>query len=1428
MKKKFLLLSLTSLACGFALAAVGCADDDSQSSSPAEKGSYTVTFVEGEGFSYEGTIFDTATAQTTDETKSITVQEDDTLSFSLNVGAFYAGTPVVLAGDTALASADGVYTVKVTADTTIKVNGIVKDVSSMVGTGAFDNAFVVSRPIDLLYIAERVNAGDTTYSKAAYVLGNDIDCKGEELEIIGDLNNDQAFFSGCFSCYTNSETGEMERYTISNFTINSDDSNYVGLFGCVQADLTTTSSGLFYGIRLDNFTINAGTNKLPNDNATVYCGSLIGYGVGVSAYLCDATNGEINVHADDNYFSFAGGLMGCQQGSYASEYGQIYSSEISYSTVDVDVVCVQGTMLYGGGVVAYAFTDSLVAPSFIHNAYSTGNISGAVRAGGIAGGLGQYTSVSNCYTTGNISASANQTVGLVSDEEYCYAYAGGLVGFAENDTIVNDCFTVGTTYARAVAGASYQKTGAAVGGGNENAFVSVNSQKYAVQNCLQSVTVDKVAESVRTTLGWREHDWTVTENAYPAINYEPSSDGVVTTVTLKFVNADGQAVKVNGEETNDDLQYQDTYAPLIDAFNSGELSVYLTADTGLLSYGYFFEDGTPVPYSYLTTRDVTLLVKFADPAPIVGTYSLVTDEGAVELELKADGIAHYTDGTVKQTANYQYDGKVILLESVKFAKFYTGDVDSTLSVNEDTAFDMNRYNYLNFNAIPENGTLKLYDGTYYTESKPLLAYKAGTLNAVHAQRYADENGSRVYYTFRADGTGYYEVNGLSTDFTYTKAGDTVTLTYAGETETLTFSALLSYDTFKGTWTKSTSVGKTYTFDGEGGWTYMYGAQTTRGGYTVSGDGTKLTLDSGETVSFTLDGFLCVEKDGLKETYYPANSFVSKWQDAKENLTLELYGLTTDGAGKGKITYRDGYSYELIYEPSATDGYICLYLLQTSGTETYKVIFGYFNATNDVLLNATLYDPYAYDLTYGAESGYGVFTLRLVDEYEGEWISGDELFSLIDFNGAGNFAGGYITIGDKQVAYELTDNSLQGAFTYNGVEYALRFDENGNLVQIISPDKDVTLQRKDELANTKFIGFNAKTFTASGSYAFNGAGNLAGGGKLTVTATDGTVSEYLYKKTAENGYTLYSEAIDETKIVGSLVKANGCYTLTLNDSATELYVENTLMGEWALGAAFDTLKIGPTDTDGYILGKYLDTNVKIETLSNTQLQFSCEIDNMPRTFYVFLLGDNDCLALTEYASLSYNDYTLCSRVDDLFGVWTMADKDFTVSFDGLSFPDENRYGYGTAHISYAGKPTAYNYLLYVDGTALLWSQELQFNATKYYKWIPCVATDDLEKVAYVNGDRAYKRVEVDSLYRSKATDANGVVYEFDGGNVNGAEGVMTASDGKTYAYKITAYANNKATLTVTDKATNAVYTATLDYSNAESITIVLEAQTTETA
>ena len=1435
--KKSILISLLSLTC-FSLLAVACSEPSSPKDSVSGE-THVVEFKSGTGFTY----------QKTESGNKLTIDKGESISFSLDIGAFYTGTPIVLANGTAVASSEGVYTLTVQEDTTITVEGIQKDVSNMLGTGAFDDAFVISRPIDLVYIAEQVNAGNETYAAAAYVLGGDIDCKGETLNVIGDMRTENAFFSGCVSCYTDPSTNEATRYTISNFKINASGAGYVGLFGCVQADLTTDGSGMFYGIRIENFEITASVKNMKTD-PVLYCGGLIGYGMGATMYLCDAVNGEINVLADENYFSFAGGLIGCQQASYQQNLGQVFSSEIAYSTVDVDVNAIQGSVLYAGGIVGYAFTDSVVAPSFIHNAYATGNVSGAARAGGIAGGLGQYTSVSNCYTTGDVYANCTQSSALVTDKEYCYAFAGGLVGFAENDTSINDGFSAGSAVATAREGKAYAQANADVGGGYAAGKTSVNSQQYAAENCLGEITATTANTQAQTTLGWREHDWTFTDNAFPTINYAPAEGTVATVVTVKYVTGDKNVtIKVNGE-TQKQITYQDSYAPLVDAFNSGDLGIYLAADgNGYRSFGYFFDEACtkPVPYSYLTTSDKTLYVGFADHTKIIGNYELLTPSGKVALELTADGFALYQDGALPQKARYQFDGEELLLESVKFTKYYNGAIDSELSVNGDERFDMNRYQYANFSATLQNGALQLFDGVYFTKSAPLTAYKSGALPLLVGDYYVQKGSDVTYYTFRADGTATGVYNDIPTEYTYTLSNAQITLKVGSTTETLAQSELNSYDVFKGTWSKRASVGKTYVFDGMGGWTSYYGKTATASGtyaageqddtawtgfyslrtsgtYTLNGD-SKITLSSGETVTFTTDGFLSVSKNGVNETYYPENSHVGKWNAENGSVSLSLQGLKENGEGNATLTFAGGYVHELIYEPSEDGEYVCLYQLQTADDVTYKVVFGYFRyeKTGNVL-SLTVYNPY--DLE--TETGYTAHVLQVVDEYEGEWVSADELFQKLTFNGAGNYydaftASGKLTIGGETVDYKLNGNTLQGTFLYHDVEYTVLLDENTQQVKILSGANEITLERKDELSALSLIAFDKKTFTAGKKYAFDGYGNLAKGGKMTV---DGTT--YVYKK-ALNGYTLYE---GETAIGAIALSQDGShYQLTLHGNATALYTENALMGDWAISGAFALLQIGASDLNGNVLVRYENAISSMRMLDPSVYTFSCEIESMPRTFYVFLLGEQGKthgLALSEYDSLAYRNYQICSRADAYFGTWTQENGNFALSFDGVHFDKNNRYANGTAHLMYKGKTTVYSYTVNPSGKVVLWSQELLLGSTVQYTLVPCELTD---AGAYLNADKtqAFKRVQIDSLFEVVAKDATGASYVFNGGNVGETLGEVTSGE-KTYTYKITAYdsAQSKATLELTDKQTNEVYTATLDYSNPNAQKITLVKQTDEQA
>ena len=228
--------------------------------------------------------------------------------------------------------------------------------------------------------------------------------------------------------------------------------------------------------------------------------------------------------------------------------------------------------------------------------------------------------------------------------------------------------------------------------------------------------------------------------------------------------------------------------------------------------------------------------------------------------------------------------------------------------------------------------------------------------------------------------------------------------------------------------------------------------------------------------------------------------------------------------------------------------------------------------------------------------------------------------------------------------------------------------------------------------------------------------------------------------------------------------------------------------------------------------------------------------MPVTYYLFLLTDEDGnatgIALSEYTSLAYNQYTICSKADNFFGEWSQADDKFTMSFDGVAFDPTGRYSYGQAYISYDGNPTPYYYIftgnvndnyIFEEGEykVLMWSQAPLAERTIYYTLVSCNPTDAGAYVIEKDGvTYAFKRVEVDSLFETVATDANGVTYFFDGGNAGGKEGTVTTSSGKSYSYKITEYKTNAVVLTFTDKSTNKVYTATLDTTNSSDIKITL--------
>ncbi len=1459
--KKFLLAFLFACSCTLTFAAISCGDDSQESSGNTGDSSVviplgesrTVTFEEGTGYKI-----------LSDVANGGTVYEGTPFTFKLDVGAFYTGSPLVFVNDdTVPADADGVYTVTPGAENlTVRVEGIRKDISNMLGSGTMEDAFVVTKPIDLLYIAEQVNKGNRAYTTGAYVLANDIDCKGEELKVIGDYSTQSAVFSGTFACES-TENGVLTRHTISNFVINSENSNYVGLFGAAFADMSLSSTAVFYGIRLENFTINAGVSQIKGDNKTVTCGGLLGYGVGATFFLCDAVNGEVNVVGDQNYFAFVGGLVGYQQGYYDVGYEKYYPTEVNYAVVDVDVNIVGGLALYAGGISGYMLTNTPYgATASVHNSYSLGNVNGALRSGGIAGGMGQYSSVSNCYATGEISARSSQSADspLLTTDEYCYAYAGGLVGYAENDTVAHDSFFNGSVSSHTVSGGKYTNYGDFIGGGDEPDKMTADAQKYVELNCLTNV--DTANSKVYTEkLGWQDYDWEFTDGELPVINYGAPQRVVTLSLTLSYKALDGTEIKVNGNSSStlkyfdSSIQSLSSYHALGSFFGGGGLSQYYQAQNGYLSYGYFFDEACTqrVPYSYFPEKDVTLYVGFANPQSLLGTYTLFTENSTKPLTItfNANGTATYSDGTTTQSTPYTFDGKNVVLENARLARYYQGEIivdEEDTTIFGDPNFDLYRYDFYTFKGeLSADGSLTLYDGTYFTKDAPLTTKK----NAMRGEYFVKNADGVTYYAFYGDSATVEVVPTVGTtsfaEYDTVRVADGVITLVSSESlyaaHAVNASALQAYDEFKGSWVKSATVDKVYTFDGAGNWEYTHVAYdrwldgythsyskkilaSDSGSYTDLGDGSiefthggtvyRARFNDGgalEIVTVVYENTVAKTVKGSEQLFYAEGSYAGKWRG--NGYELVLHGIRENGVGEASFIDSEGFVTTFLYENSETAGVIAFYAPLNDSATTKDYLYGY--ATFDVVNNTLSFILPSDE----AESGFATDSLYLFDEYYGAWVTEEETLKDVafSFNGLGFYSylntpsvSGIITLvedGETTTVKYSLDSAMAGSFVYKTVTYEIRYDEQLQQV-VVSLGANASLVRKDELADTAFIDLEGVR------YAFDGKSTLTHG-TLTV---DGE-TEYLYEAT-ESGYAILS---GETE-VGSLTKAETHYLLTLNGKTNQLYIENDFMGNWAINAEYTTFEIGPTDLNGVIKANFKGYDVEMTYLDPETLTFFYRDEKMPITYYVFIIYDEmigeDVLVFSEFTNLLGGDYFICTKANALFGTWEWTGDDgiTTMKFDGVSSSYANGYAELSLKLSTTTQIVTEYYYSVRNGGVIMWSREAMAERTWYFRLdlVPASEREEAakEKDVYVlygeNGEvlQVLRRTEVDGLYLTRAYDAKGVEYFFD--FVDGKATILVAGKA-TYTYEVKSYnANNSASLEVTDIQTGKKYSAELDYAD----------------
>ncbi len=1264
---------------------------------------------------------------------------------------------------------NGIYTVEVKSDIIVSVANVLTNPRTITGKGTQEDPFTINSLVDWLYFAMYVN--DKSYYSLEYNLGYwklnaDLDFEGESIYVIGDgFSSENSVFCGNFDGNGHKLSNFVLENNISS-TAGSGYANYLGLFGVSTGYVGVDS--VIANLTLENVTVNATAN---NDDI-VSVGCILGYGVGANIRNCTVRNAQINVIADDKYMSFAGGMVGYMQ-SGMTEDGMLFYSSVGYSVAEN--VSIKGTgMLYSAGGIAgrvVSYNDQVT--SFILNSYSSGNISDAVRSGGIAGDLLRYSTVQNSYSTANVSAYSTiksdvdaEFEGTAYDDRY--AYAGGVVGYAENDTVVEGCFFDGSTHAAALAGNVYGKAGNVVAGYSNAQFADYYANATVLNNPSDNTVIDN--GYLQNTLHWHEADWTFGEG-YPTINQTESER----TFTIK-INIDG----IDKHSISINSQYLPlSYWYILD--NSGTvaqqtISKYYQQGTNR-TYGYYFDSQCTqeVPVGYVPMKDMTLYAKYADVSEIAGDYYVYNNGVSAELKIDEEGSFTYEEGVVLLQGVYSYDGKV-----VAFDKSYFSRLASTATVAQ-------KANYYTFWAEKqENGNLHLFDcdtiyevsedneeqnssftamARFYTTENPLVIISYSNLSFTGGYYYSEADTKHVF-EFNNDYTGVYKKysgeNIYTDSFTFQQENTSLLISLKTNGARFTASveagklvemvdnrentyALSEVDAFAGTWEKSATSHKIYNFDGMGKWTYehyVYLAGNNlvnatkkivsqdSGDYTIDGSGNLIFIRQGISVVATLenDGSIAVSENGqpVQVSFTNLNSYKGVWYTANNKITrytLTLEGLNGKDVGTATL---DGFEIEplkLRYTAVASD---TLYLYVN---DIVYATLKYFTKTG-------LFEGMFYDSQTGTTTTPQ--TLYLYDDFSGAWVSDIDSIPNLKFNGFGAYntkdesgnslaVQGLVTIGADTVGYTVDKELEKAEFTYKGVKYTLVYNEYANAISVSYGDESGIIAKADSYAGVTL-------YNLQGSYQFDGRGNFTQGGTVISNNVSGNYT------IQANGNILMKFAGQEDKTIVVTTEEGIIKSYSLD--ATPLYVENTFSGTWSIPSKNVSIVVGTLTyvpafgQTAEIQGQY-DGNA-VTMYYNGIDTVSFEYEGVKYSLYNTLGGNVSALILKETVTIKTEVTTesIVVRQDEVFGVWTRSDNDkYVLTFDGCGDSYYVSNGTVTEKQQYSSRNLSYKI---VEGVVTVYDAKGNVYAT----------FEECEKEggnyvntsgAYVNGGRYYQLI-----------------------------------------------------------------------------------------
>lgn len=1251
--------------------------------------------------------------------------------FKLDISPYYVQSCSVNCGYEVIEpDKNGVYTVEnITSDSIVRVSGLVQEESFFgrenCGSGTEEDPYLLSRPIDMFYLAAVVNDDYyVNYRYRHFKLASDIDMQGEQMFVIGDGSNDSAAFMGTF---------DGNGKTISNFYITDeviDQENYeseylvnVGLFG--NAVATTSSPVVIKNLTLKDYEVRVHPGE---SQARSFSGSLVGSGIGVQITNCHA-QGEIIAFNDDNQLVFTGGLAGFLQAAYGTIGSTVvtYDSFVRSCSTNINIEGM-GSPRSAGGLVGYLVSANTNAIAYVVNSYSTGNVYGAMHAGGIVGTLGRYSSIANCYSTSTVSASNSIASSMVS-ADYKVAYAGGIAGYADEDTVIASCYAAnGRLSANSVHGARYEDTGknydGVIGHAAEKGSIAINSAAPVLYNNLPKRS-GATAAMFTETLGWSEYDWVFT-GELPTVQPVAGilNDKRELAITVK-------AVAGNFERT---YSYQVSERPPVhEWYSQNKLPEYETNSSDKLSWGYYFDKALTqkVPYGFVpAAKQTTLYVGFADYSEVAGKYyvSDATYSNGAYMELDENGNVFFRNGGLTYRSKYTYDGNEITLVDSAFANLlYTmeeinGGYCTFRGVKTDEGFTL-------------TGKAMMIDAVNSTEEDQVEVLRDMRFSVVkendnfaYGEYRADNDGST--YLFNKGGTGVFiNARKVRQSFTYTVSGSDVTIVYdggnGGAEATLEGGAISKVgnvnvrlkDGFAGVWRTTANSDVWFEFDGFGVLKYKVGGLTATS--TYNSDGTFNVGGKPYTASLNADGVL--EINGKQ--YYLSDGFTGTWYFSFQKESIEV---TLDGAG------RNGYG-------NATISYAGSKVASLNAQ--YDVFTDSYGTSLRVYVNDRTYGELVLDSTGGKAVGifysmhksayYNNAVFSLYDNYKGTWVSdsaqlGDITVDTVTFDGKTVSGEAAVIITDDKGVTHRGKYTL-GSLTVGGQTYAISPNELEDTVCI----SDVTLARRDEW-------YGVTLYEGNTTYAFDGKGYLNG----TVKVTDGAnVSELTY--TVREGVVTVG---DDT-----LTPTESGFTL----GGKTLAFKSGFAGEWLVSGADCNLDI--EEVAGTFKAKvtynggtyYFVYNPVAKTLTYTE-----EIGGERIVTVLGRRGDNEIGVTQNSVNSQLNRNGIRSNlVDGWKGTYSNSDNNTSWTFDGMG---RSGYGGGRAIFTAAdGTVTEYDYKINAFGVPYI-----GVDGGKVF-----VQTSNANFGDFVKDGKGYYLATPDALYEREVTqvvpEGDNLKFIFDG-------------------------------------------------------------------